>query len=62
MLPYINDFDEGRVVFFVDGINLVVQKELLELDEECANRQIEIQREFDRRKQPHFKKRQVCVL
>ncbi|CDR94782.1 nucleosome assembly protein, putative [Babesia bigemina] len=49
VLPYIHEFDE-------------VQKQLLDIDEECANRQIEIQREYDRKKQPHFKRRQACVI
>ncbi|GBE60071.1 nucleosome assembly protein [Babesia ovata] len=49
VLPYIHEFDE-------------VQKELLDIDEECANRQIEIQREYDRKKQPHFRRRQACGI
>ncbi|EDO05923.1 Nucleosome assembly protein (NAP) family protein [Babesia bovis T2Bo] len=45
---YMHDFD-------------AVQKVLLEIDEECAVKQIELQREYDRKKQPHFKKRQEII-
>lgn len=48
LLPHITDFDE-------------VQKKLLELDEECATKQIELQREYDKKKQPHFRKRQEVI-
>ncbi|GIX65430.1 nucleosome assembly protein [Babesia caballi] len=48
ILPHINDFD-------------AVQKELLRIDEECASKQIELQREYDRRKQPYFNKRQEII-
>ncbi|KAK1443224.1 testis-specific y-encoded like protein [Babesia gibsoni] len=48
LLPHINDFD-------------AVQKKLLEIDEECSNKQIELQREYDKKKQPHFRKRQEII-
>ncbi|ORM39614.1 Aspartic acid-rich protein [Babesia sp. Xinjiang] len=48
IMPHIHEFDE-------------VQKALLEIDEECAIKQIELQREYDRKKQPHFKKRQEII-
>ncbi|KAK2197653.1 bifunctional Nucleosome assembly protein (NAP)/NAP-like superfamily/p53-like tetramerization domain superfamily [Babesia duncani] len=48
LFPHINDFDE-------------VQKELLELDEQCANEQMEIQRKYDTQKQPYFERRQAII-
>lgn len=39
-----------------------MQKKLLELDEECATKQIELQREYDKKKQPHFRKRQAGLV
>lgn len=38
-----------------------MQRELLEIDEECATKQIELQREYDQKKQPLFIKRQEII-
>ncbi|EAN34323.2 Nucleosome assembly protein (NAP) family protein [Theileria parva strain Muguga] len=48
LLPFISEFDE-------------VQKKLLSLDEECANEQMNLQRKFDKKKQPFFDKRQEII-
>ncbi|EKX74345.1 nucleosome assembly protein, putative [Theileria equi strain WA] len=48
LLSHISEFDE-------------VQKKLLQLDEECANEQMELQRKYDQKKQPFFKKRQEII-
>ncbi|UKK00817.1 nucleosome assembly protein [Theileria orientalis] len=48
LLPYMSEFDE-------------VQKILLSLDEECANEQMNLQRMFDKKKQPYFDKRQEII-
>ncbi|BAM39571.1 nucleosome assembly protein [Theileria orientalis strain Shintoku] len=48
LIPFLSEFDE-------------VQKALMSLDEECANEQMNIQRMFDKKKQPYYDKRQEII-